>query len=119
MISRTFKVIPHTLDGIVETASILRQTFSTDYIDCVIIARAIETKEELLTEDSKILRIRKELREKYDLPISKFADVIQPDVNRQKTRNQKLAGKVSFMALSLHLRDKLSLSKAVIDLSVK
>ena len=74
-ISRQFRIEPYNSTEIIEIASSLRLYFFTDYIDCIIIATAVMLGEELVTEDSKILRKRKELKEKYDLKILSYGDL--------------------------------------------
>ena len=69
VISKLFRIEPYNSSEIIEIASSLRENFFTDYIDCVIIASAVMMREDLVTEDSKILRRRKDLMEKYDLKI--------------------------------------------------
>ena len=74
-ISRQFRIEPYNSAEIIEIASSLRENFFTDYIDCIIIATAIVTGEELVTEDSKILRRRSDLSDKYNLKILSYRDL--------------------------------------------
>ena len=74
-ISKRFRIEPYNSSEIIEIASSLRQNFFTDYIDCIIIATAVVLREELVTEDSKILRKRKELTDKYSLKILSYHDL--------------------------------------------
>jgi predicted nucleic acid-binding protein len=76
-ISKRFKIEPYNSPEIIESASLLRQNFFTDYIDCIIIATAIVRREELVTEDSKILRKRKDLSDKYSLGILSYRDIVK------------------------------------------
>ena len=46
-----FRVVPFYEAGVVETAQKIRRTIS-DYVDCIILATAVVTKEDLVTEDS-------------------------------------------------------------------
>jgi len=75
-ISRFFRVESYNSPEIIEIASALRKDFFTDYVDCVIVATAVATGEELVTEDSQILRKRKELMEKYSLKILSYRELI-------------------------------------------
>lgn len=76
-ISRYFRIEAFNSPDIIEVASSLRENFFTDYIDCVIIATAIVVGEELVAEDSKILRRRKDLMEKYSLKVLTYWDLIE------------------------------------------
>jgi len=77
-ISNVFKIESYSSPRIIETASILRRDLFTDYVDCVITATAIQLREDLVTEDSKILRRRGELKQKYELTILTSRDLLQP-----------------------------------------
>ena len=76
-ISKRFRIEQYNSLEIIETASLLRQNFFTDYIDCIIIATAIVLREELITEDSKILRKRNDLLNKYSLEILSYRDLVR------------------------------------------
>ena len=70
-----FRIEPYNSPKIIEITSSLRENFFTDYIDCVIIATAVVAGEELVTEDSKILRRRTDLTDKYNLKILSYRDL--------------------------------------------
>ena len=76
VISQLFKIEAYDSPKIIEIASVLRQSLFTDYIDCIIISTAVKMGEELVTQDSKILRRRKELKEKYNLTVLTFRDLV-------------------------------------------
>lgn len=73
-ISKTFKIEPYYAPKIVARAFDLKQTLLSDYIDCIIVATAIESKDELITEDSRITKRRGALKEKYGLSIRTYRD---------------------------------------------
>jgi len=75
VISKLFRIEPYNSPEIIEITSSLMENFFTDYIDCVMIAIAVARREDLVTEDSKILRRRKDLMEKYDLKIFSYQDL--------------------------------------------
>ena len=75
VISKLFRIEPYNSPEIIEIVSSLMENFFTNYIDCVIIAIAVARREDLVTEDSKILRRRKDLMEKYDLKIFSYQDL--------------------------------------------
>ena len=74
-ITTLFRIEPYSTGEIIEIASTLRHDFFTDYVDCIITATAVKLGEELATEDSKILRKRKELLDEYNLKISSYRDL--------------------------------------------
>jgi predicted nucleic acid-binding protein len=76
-ISTRFRIERYNSREIIETASSLRQNFFTDYIDCIIIATAIVCREELVTEDSKILRKRKDLLDNYSIEVLSYCDLVK------------------------------------------
>jgi len=73
VIQRSFDIIPFYRKGIVERAYELRG-FLRDYIDCIVVATAIEEKEDLITEDSSILSAREELKKKYGIDVMSYRD---------------------------------------------
>ena len=75
IISGLFRIESYNSPKIIEIASALRGNFFTDYIDCVIIATAVMLEEDLITEDSKILRRRKELMDMYNLKVLSYRDL--------------------------------------------
>lgn len=75
-ISKTFTVEPYYSSGVVKIASDLKAILS-DYIDCVIVATAIELKTNLITEDSRIRKNRDTLNKKYGVEILTYLEVLQ------------------------------------------
>ena len=63
VILRAFEVIPFYRHNITEKAHELRK-YINDYIDCIIVATAIVLKEDVVTEDTIIISIRKIIEEK-------------------------------------------------------
>ena len=66
-ISKSFRIESYYSPDIIKTAFELRETMFSDYIDCIIVATAIELKDELVTEDSRIIRKKEALKEEYEL----------------------------------------------------
>lgn len=75
-ISETFKIEPYYSPKILTRAFELKQTLLPDYIDCIIVATAIESKDGLITEDTRITKKRGMLKEKYDLTLKTYRDLI-------------------------------------------
>lgn len=75
-ILENFEVTPFSDPGVVELSFALRGRMN-DYIDCVIVATAIQRQEGLMSEDSEIWRERKFLHEKYNLQVFRYRDVLQ------------------------------------------
>jgi predicted nucleic acid-binding protein len=74
-ILETFTVIPFSDSNVVELSFRLREGM-TDYIDCVIVGTAAAHREDLVTEDSKIWRARKSLRDEYGINVRRYKDII-------------------------------------------
>lgn len=70
-----FRVESFHKPAIVEASFELRRLIP-DYLDCVIVATAIASKEDLATEDSLILAKKEMLREKYSIDVLCFKDII-------------------------------------------
>lgn len=73
-----FRVEPFHKTEIVEASYELRKTIS-DYIDCVILATAIASKEDLLTEDSLMLSAADAISKKYKTRVLSLRDMAKPD----------------------------------------
>ncbi|MGB9630660.1 MAG: PIN domain-containing protein [Candidatus Methanodesulfokora sp.] len=73
VIQKSFDIIPFYKIGIVERAHELRDLLR-DYINCIIVATAIEEKEALITEDSSILSAREEIKKKYKIDVMSYRD---------------------------------------------
>ena len=78
---RTFDVIPFSKSAVIETSFRLRERM-TDYIDCVIVGTAAAMHEQLVSEDSKILRARKLLRDEYGVVVHRYKDLVEPASRR-------------------------------------
>jgi predicted nucleic acid-binding protein len=59
---------------IIEISHILSRQLN-DYIDCIILGTAIALKEDLVTEDSKLMGIKKQVWEKYRINIFNYTDL--------------------------------------------
>ena len=76
VILKAFKIKEFHRPEIIETADELKELIS-DYIDCVITATAISSRNDLLTEDSLILSQRKQINEKLWNKNIKFSRAIK------------------------------------------
>ncbi len=47
-----------------------------DYIDCIVIATAAANKEELVTEDSKIMKNRGHIKETYGITVTNYKELL-------------------------------------------
>ncbi len=74
VINKDFRVEPFYEQTVVELADILSRKLK-DYIDCLILATAIALKEDLITEDSKIIDIRDAIKRKYGISIFNYREV--------------------------------------------
>jgi PIN domain nuclease of toxin-antitoxin system len=70
-----FQVVPFYEPPIIEISQKIRATVS-DYIDCILIATAVSTREDMITEDSLILEKKNKLFKEYKLRVSSFRDLI-------------------------------------------
>jgi len=73
-LKKSFEVISFTRRGVIEVAHELR-SFINDYVDCVIIATAIDLGDPLVTEDSLIHSAKRDLEDKYKLHIFSYRDL--------------------------------------------
>lgn len=73
-LKKSFEVISFTRRGVIEVAHELR-SFINDYIDCVIIATAVNLEDSLVTEDSLIHSAKRDLEDKYKLHIFSYRDL--------------------------------------------
>ena len=71
-----FDVIPFSESAVVETSFRLRDQM-TDYIDCVIVGTAAARHENVASEDSKIWRARKLLRDEYGVTVRRYKDLVE------------------------------------------
>jgi predicted nucleic acid-binding protein len=79
-ILETFTIIPFSDSVVVDLSFRLRQRMK-DYIDCVIIGTAAARREDLVSEDSKIWRARKSLREDYGINVRRYKDLVKSPPN--------------------------------------
>ena len=69
-----FRVVPFYEAGVVETAQKIRRTIS-DYVDCIILATAVATKQDLVTEDSIVSEKKRKLLKEFNLKVLNFNDL--------------------------------------------
>ena len=74
-INMAFKVEPFSRPEIVEIAYELTKMMP-DYIDCVIVGTAAVLKDNLVTEDLRILSKREYLKEKYGVNICSYKELV-------------------------------------------
>ncbi len=72
----TFRVEPFHTDRTLQLSFELRRLIP-DYIDCIILATAAALKEDLVTEDSRIVRRRKMLQEKCRIKIFRYQELLR------------------------------------------
>jgi len=75
----SFKVIPFYKEDIIETAHDLRGLVD-DYIDCIILATAITTKRNMVTEDSLIHQLKDKIEDRYGIKIYKYVDLVSNSI---------------------------------------
>ena len=76
-IFKVFDIIPYYREDIIEIAYELLQKYINDYIDCIILATAITQKEQLVTEDRKLLSIKDMIKEQYNIEILSYSDLVK------------------------------------------
>jgi PIN domain nuclease of toxin-antitoxin system len=75
-IMSAFRVVPFYEAGIIEIGQKLRKVVR-DYVDCIVLATAVSTKEDLITEDSLILEKKTKLLREYSLRVLSFKDLVK------------------------------------------
>lgn len=70
-IDSVFRVEPFYNPKIIEISHLLSKRLG-DYIDCIILATAIALKEDLVTEDSRINNLRRQIKEGYGINIINY-----------------------------------------------
>ncbi|MCD6529229.1 PIN domain-containing protein [Candidatus Bathyarchaeota archaeon] len=75
-ILKAFKIEQFYKPEIIEIANEIRKSIP-DYIDCIILATAILTKENLITEDSLILSKRERIQREYGIKILTFSELTE------------------------------------------
>lgn len=63
-----FRVVPFYEREVIEAAQRVRKTIS-DYVDCIILATAIASKDDVVTEDSLVLEKKKKLLKDFNLKV--------------------------------------------------
>ena len=70
-----FRVVPFYEMGVIEAAQRIRKVIS-DYVDCIVLATAVASKEDVVTEDSLVLEKKKRLLKDYNLKVLSFSDLL-------------------------------------------
>jgi len=70
-----FRVIPFHEAGVIETAQRIRKIIP-DYVDCIILATAIVSKEDLVTEDPIVSEKKEKLLKDHHLKVLNFSDLM-------------------------------------------
>mgnify|MGYP000406751341 CR=1 FL=1 len=70
-IINSFNIIPFYEERIIKIASELKEMLN-DYIDCIILATAISSKEGLITEDEDILGLKDQIKKKYKIEVLSY-----------------------------------------------
>ena len=70
-----FRVIPFYETGVIETAQRIRKIIP-DYVDCIILATAVVSKQDLVTEDSIVSEKKEKLLKDHHLKVLNFNDLI-------------------------------------------
>jgi len=74
-IEKAFRIEPFNRPQIIETSFNLRKEIN-DYIDCIILATAITLKEDLITENTLILKRKQNIKKKYNIDILNYKTII-------------------------------------------
>lgn len=74
-VTSAFDVVPFYGAEVIEAALKIRKTVS-DYVDCIILATAITSNEDLVTEDSLILEKKGKLLKEHNLRVISFKDLV-------------------------------------------
>lgn len=75
-ILKALKVEPFYNPEVLEASFELRKIIP-DYIDCVILATAVSLKEDLVTEDSRILAKRTLIKQVYGVRVMSYDDIVK------------------------------------------
>lgn len=70
-----FRVVPFYETEVIEAAQSFRKIIS-DYVDCIILATALASREDLVTEDSLVLEKKKKLLKDFNLKVLDFSDLV-------------------------------------------
>lgn len=74
-ITKHFRVEPYYSPEVIKASFKLRETIS-DYIDCIIVATAIVLGDNLVSEDSKILRMKEVLLAEFGVNVLSYDDLV-------------------------------------------
>jgi predicted nucleic acid-binding protein len=75
-INKTLRVEPFDKPEIIETSFKLRKDIQ-DYIDCIILATAITLKEDLITEDTLIIKNKQKIKDIYGIDVLSYKEIIK------------------------------------------
>ncbi len=75
-IEKAFRIEPFNRPQIIETSFNLRKEIN-DYIDCIILATAITLKEDLITEDTLILKQKQNIKKKYNIDVLNYKTITE------------------------------------------
>lgn len=76
VINATFKVVPFYNPDVIKISNELLGRIP-DYIDCIIVATAIATNEDLITEDRKINDNKSFIKNKYKINIFTYNEILK------------------------------------------
>ena len=76
VVLKAFKIKEFHRPEIIKVADELKDLIS-DYIDCIVAATAISSRNDLLTEDSLILSKREQISGKYGIKILSFRELLK------------------------------------------
>ncbi len=76
IINSNLKVEPFYSPKIIETADTLSHELK-DYVDCLILATAIALKEDLITEDSKIIKMKDAVKQMHGITVLNYKDAVK------------------------------------------
>ncbi len=74
VISTAFRIEPFYNPKIIELSQKLLSRLN-DYIDCLIVATAVALKEDLITEDSRIIKNRDLIKDRYKVGVFDYSEV--------------------------------------------
>ena len=75
-IERAFNVIPFHEPSVIEASHEVRR-YIPDYIDCVVLGTAIALRENLVTEDSMVHRVKEAIEGRYGVKILSYHDLVE------------------------------------------
>lgn len=75
-IVRNLRVVPFYQRDVISVSFELRRRLR-DYIDCVIVATAVVSGEDLVTEDSRIHALRSFIESEYGIRVLRYSDLVR------------------------------------------